>query len=49
MADASQIKGKCVAFGRVKEGLEMENTAFITFSKRGMPITKIEVVSSGFL
>lgn len=50
MADAPQLDGKYVAFGRVKEGLEwLENTAFNTFTKRGMPITKIEVVSSGLL
>jgi len=48
--DSPQLDGKYVAFGRVKEGLEwLENTAFNTFTKRGMPITKIEVVSSGLL
>jgi len=48
--DSPHLDGKYMAFGRVKEGLEwLEKIAENTFTKRGKPISNIEVVSSGVL
>jgi len=46
--DAPQLDGKYVAFGRVKEGLEwLEEITTNSYTKRGRPISKIEIVASG--
>lgn len=48
--DSPHLDGKYVAFGRVTQGLKwLEETATNTYTKRGLPITKIEIVASGVL
>jgi len=48
--NSPHLDGKYVAFGRVTQGLEwLEKIALNTYTRRGLPITKIEVVASGVL
>ena len=48
--DAPHLDGKYVAFGRVKEGMEvLEALVKNTFTKKGRPTLDIQVVKSGVL
>jgi cyclophilin family peptidyl-prolyl cis-trans isomerase len=48
--DAPHLDGKYVAFGRVKEGMEvLDKLVKNTFTKKGRPTLDIQVVKSGVL
>jgi len=48
--DAPQLDGRFVAFGRVKEGMDVvENVATSVFTKRGRPTVDVVVTDSGCL
>mmetsp|Transcript_20487 Transcript_20487/g.29234 ORF Transcript_20487/g.29234 Transcript_20487/m.29234 type:complete len:265 (+) Transcript_20487:129-923(+) len=48
-AKANQLDGRCVAFGRVTEGMDVVNQIANVFSKRGRPANDVIVVNCGLI
>mmetsp|Transcript_28750 Transcript_28750/g.35006 ORF Transcript_28750/g.35006 Transcript_28750/m.35006 type:complete len:236 (-) Transcript_28750:189-896(-) len=46
-ADAPQLDGKFVAFGRVKSGMEVIENVTGIFTRRGIPTSEIKIVDCG--